>query len=166
MNTQRKVSILSASVVVCILIIGGLSYNTWNLSKEVEAIKTSPPSATLDSGLTPQLVAPWPDNFDPRSGNWDPTGQFEAARKRMDEIMGSMLPGNSIFSNQGFGLSPASPRVLMKETEDEYRIVVDVRGGQDVELNTNLEDGVLTISGVVNNSSQESGTDTLSLIHI
>lgn len=165
MNTQSKMRFLSASVAVCILIIAVLSYNTWNLSKEVETIKAAQPAATLDSASTSPLAEPWPDSFDPWSGNWDPTGQFEAARKRMDTLMGSMLPGNSIFSNQGFGLSPASPRVLMKETEDEYLVVVDVHGGQNVELDTQLKSGVLTISGVVNSSSNDEGTNAYAMSH-
>ncbi len=32
----------------------------------------------------------------------------------------------------------------MTDAEDEYRIVVKMQGGQDVELNTTLEDGIFS----------------------
>lgn len=163
MNSQSKMRLLGGSVLACILIIAVLSYGIWNLSKEVDQLKTAAPSAATISA--PQSVAPWPDNFDPWSGNWDPTGQFEAARKRMDQMMSRMLPGNSIFSNQGFGLSPASPRISMTDAEDEYRIVVNVQGEQDIELNTTLEDGILTISGVVNSSTNDNGPNAYGMSH-
>lgn len=165
MNTNNKLRALGACVAACILIIAALSYNTWNLSKEVEALKAAPPAAAVSPKSSPPLSSTWPDNFDPWTGNWDPSGQFEAARKRMDEMMRSMLPGNSIFSNQGFGLSPASPRVSMTDNENEYRVVVEVHGGQDVELNTKVENDVLTISGVVNSSAQKKGSDATGISH-
>lgn len=163
MNTHSRIRLLGASVTVCILIIAVLSYNTWNLSKEVDALEVAPPLAEI--GSASKLVPSWPDDFDPWSGNWDPTGQFEAARKSMDAMMNGMLPGNSIFSNQGFGLSPASPSISMFDTDDEYRIVVDVQGGPDIELNTQLEDDVLTISGVVNSATEDKASSAYGISH-
>jgi HSP20 family molecular chaperone IbpA len=163
MNEQSKMRLLGATLAVCVLVIAVLSYNTWDLSKEVSALKAAPPSPA--TRLAPQTIAPWPDNFDPWSGNWDPGGHFEAARKRMEAMMSNMLPGKSIFSHQGFGLSPAYPRVSMSDTEDEYRITVDVHDGQEVELNTTFENNVLTISGIVKSSSEDNDNNRYSVSH-
>ena len=160
---NTTVRILGAALTLSLLVIDALSYKTWNLSNEVEELTETPPRSDFspDSESRPQ----WPENFDPWSGNWDPTGQFTAARKRMDAMMQAMLPGNSIFSHHGFGLSPSSPKVSVIDEEDEYRIVVDMVSGQEVEVNTEMENGVLTISGKINSHSENSSGNVYGRSH-
>ena len=154
MKAQNKIQWLSVSVIICPILIGSLSHYIWTLNNKVESLQTQ--SSSGAPMLQPSLPEPWPKDWDPWKDPWNSSGNFSALQKRMDEMMNRMMPGQSIFSNRGFGLSQSSPMVTMTESSNEYKVVVTVPEGQEVELNTELTDGVLKISGKVKKSSEES----------
>jgi len=151
MKLESKVTWLSVSLVVCAAMVGGLGWYTWNLHRQMDRLNAG--AAPLSGSST----APVPklDNFDPFAGAWDPDGQFAQMQKHMDELMQQMMPGNPMFSQHGFGLSSSSPEVRLDEDSDGYTVVVKVPKGEDVELNTTLDDNQLTISGEVKSTSGE-----------
>ncbi|WP_020407334.1 Hsp20/alpha crystallin family protein [Hahella ganghwensis] len=158
MQTNQKQTWLSLALAICIGVIAVLGYYTWSLHQKIEDLQNRP-----YSGLPyPSFNNPhtWPGDWDPWSDNWDPTGKFSELQNYMDNLMNNMMPGNSIFSQQGFGLSPSSPKIDMENLSDKYVVTVTVPDSQDMELNTELADKVLTVSGKIK-SSEEDSSDSL-----
>lgn len=103
-----------------------------------------------------------PDDRDPWANRRGSYRHFSELQKRIDEMMNSMAPGNSIFSNQGFGLSPSSPKITMDESADKYTFFVAVPEGQEVELNTELTGNIFKITGRVRNRLENSSEGMMS----
>ncbi|WP_163832261.1 Hsp20/alpha crystallin family protein [Spartinivicinus ruber] len=141
---------------LCITIIGVLAFTTWRLSSELKTVEGNTPIASSD--IIKPLPAPWPKDIDPWLDSWDPSGNFSALQKRMDEMMQVMLPDMSFFNMQGFGYSSSNPKIRMDETDTEYRVTVSVPEAQNIEVNTELKNNILTINGKVKQqeSSQQS----------
>ena len=155
MKYQTKVRLLGSLLAICLVSLAALSYYIYDLKSDKEHRNSYPPP--VSSQIIP---SPWPKGWDPLHDPWDNSGAFSDMQKRMDAMMNRMLPGGSIFSQQGFGIFMSSPEVIMTETDDVYVIEVSVPEGQVVEFNTELANGVLTISGKVKNSS-ENNDDSL-----
>ncbi|MDX1696056.1 MAG: Hsp20/alpha crystallin family protein [Ketobacteraceae bacterium] len=136
---------LKVFAAICVISVAALGYYSWTLHRQVSDLEQRVGQV---SGPAPAPVQDfWSDNWDPWADPWDPTGEFAEMKKRMDEMMNRMMPGGSIFSNRGFGLSSTSPTVKMTDTGDAYEVTVSTPQGQEVELNTQLSDGILTVSG-------------------
>lgn len=149
MKDQIKFRLLGSLLGVCLISLAVLSYYIYDLkhNEELQNPYISP--------LSPQTIpSPWPKGWYPLHDPWDNSDAFSNMQKRMDAMMSRMLPGGSIFSQQGFGLFMSSPEVIMTETNNAYNIDISVLEGQDIELNAELESGILTVSGKVKNSSE------------
>ena len=156
MQTDTKFKLLSLLVGLCLVLVGGLGYYSWQLSQQLDEATSQAPAAVPSYPLSP-LPDSWPKTWDPRLDNWDPSGRFSDLQRMMDEMLGNMSPGRSIFNNQGFGFSQSSPRITMEESTEDYTVVVTVPQGQEVELNTELSDNQLKITGKVKNSQEQKG---------
>lgn len=152
METNTKIKLLRIIVGLCLVLICWLSYHSWQLSKQLQQL---PQAAAINPSPFGSVPDPWPRGWDPGSNIWDPSGRFSDLQKMMDDMMNNMSPGSSVFNNQGFGFSQSSPRITMEESANEFTVLVSVPNGQEVELNTELTDNRLKISGKVNNKSEE-----------
>lgn len=143
MNTEKKTRWLGGLLILCVVAIAAESFFLWDLHKQekMQAAQT--------------FSASWPKNWNPWSDKWAPSGQFMQLQKQMNKLMSQMSPGNSIFSHQGFGLSPASPKITMQDEADQYKVIVQVPKGEDVQVNTNMTGNQLTINGKVKESKQQ-----------
>ncbi len=90
---------------------------------------------------------------DPFSNNWpgfiNPGDSFAEMQQRMDELMNSMTQGFPFFNQEdfGFGFISNGPAVSMTENNEEYRVVVKIPEGQEVEVNTEFTNNSLIVSG-------------------
>jgi len=191
---QRNILIsIIVTVLVCLLI--GLSFFTWELSREVATMRDNmsapgssstlaladstvptPPAATTQPqsptpstpgtqhsvpGSADPLAAPFSDPF---ARNWpgfmDPGGQIAEMQRRMDELMNSMTQGFPFFNQQdfGFGFIDSGPTIRMTEDSESYQVSIEVPEGQEVELNTELNNNTLVVSGSVRNEREESSS--------
>ena len=157
MQTNTKFKLLSLLLGLCLVLVVGLGYYSWQLSQQLNEATSDAPVTYTPSPLAP-LPDPWPRTWDPRLDNWDPSGRLSDLQKMMDEMLGTMSPGRSIFNNQGFGFSQSSPQITMEESTDDYTVVVAVPQGQEVELNTELSDNQLKITGKVKTSKEDKGS--------
>ena len=156
MNTKTKVKWLSVLVLICLLLIGPLAHYIWLLKSKNDATQIH-----LNSNLhalQDPFFSPRSNKIDPLNDHWGASGNFLALQKRMDELMSEMMRGESILSNPSFGHTRSSARVSMNESPEEYKVTVTVAQGEEVELNTELTDGILKISGKVKISSADSIT--------
>ena len=162
MNTNSKINWLGGLLGICVIAIVVESYYLWNAHKAADHDKLQFVSGVSTSAATPpkNLNNPWADI-------WGPNSQFAQLQKQMNQLMNQMSTGNSIFSQQGFGLSSGSPKISMHENSDNYKVTVDVPKGQNIQINTDLSGNELTIDGKVKqsggNQANGSGMQSLSV---
>lgn len=183
-KTQKfSLSDILIGALLCLSIV--LSIFTWNLASEVRSLQSAtqqPAVSNMDSSATQVQSAPSvqsqpgiqqrnngqasTDPFaglnDPFSNNWpgfmNPGNSFAEMRQRMDELMNSMTQGFPFFNQEdfGFGLISSGPAISMTEDSEAYRVVIAIPEGQEVEVNTDLNDNLLVISGSVKSERDES----------
>ncbi len=190
MNDKMKSTSLGLAMALGLFLIIALGMYSWNLNQKVAQLQSqSPmqtreltqqsrtvqklPSAKVVTQVTPQVQqtpAVKVPSVDPLADPWatiasdpfDVDKAFMQMQKHMDEMMSRMQPGRSIFSQHGFGFSNSVPIVNMTEKPDKYEVVVSVPQGQEVELNTEIENNRLIISGRTKNSSENNSADVYS----
>ncbi|MFO1094612.1 MAG: Hsp20/alpha crystallin family protein [Planctomycetaceae bacterium] len=79
-------------------------------------------------------------------------GMFEDFRKEMDQLMGRFLNGGGEQA-----LSYWAPRVNVAETDDAYDITADLPGLKPEDVNVELKNGELLISGHRREEHEEHG---------
>lgn len=137
MNTNAKLKWLGALLGVCIIAIATESYYLWDLDKQIKHADDQ------------NYAALWSKDNSPVADSWDPASQFIKMQQQMNQLMNQMSASNALLSQQTFGLPLSSPEITMKEDSDAYEVFVNVPKGEDVEINTDLNDNQLTVSGKV-----------------
>jgi len=158
-KTRNKTLWLVSLVLVFGVAVGVLGHYTWTLRQQVDQLQANsatPARTPLAQSQGAQAGAPATRDWDP----WDANGQFAQMQKRMDEMMRQMMPNDPMFGQQGFGqlglgLSAGSPEITMDEDSDQYKVVVKLPEGENMQLNTDLADNTLTISGKVESKARE-----------
>jgi len=145
MEIEKKFKLTSYVLAVCIVLMGILGYYVWSLSSDIEDVKRQSHSDVLAPFKS--QPEPWPEDWDPWEKSWDPSGQFSDLRQHIDDMMNSMLPNKPFFNQHGFGFSSGKPSIDMEESSKAYKVTVEVPKGQEIELNTELSDDTLKISG-------------------
>jgi len=157
MEMKTKVTWLSVAVFGCLSVIAGLGYYSWDLHRQVAQLQAGTEaelSAPVAQAKAPKLL-PKPHN--PFSGNFDPSGQFAEMQKRMDRMMKQIMPDDPLLNQNAFSMSSTdSPEVTMDESSDKYTVTVKLPKGENMDLNTELSDNTLTISGQVKTTSKDS----------
>lgn len=99
------------------------------------------------------------DPFTAANFGGDPFAQMQ---QRMDQLFGRIGPNPSLFSfgnlglGEGFANTPPA-QIEVEESTDEYRVVISLAQGSDVELATKLDNNTLSISAQVRTEVQNSG---------
>ena len=170
MHTRRKTLLLSGLVTVSIVgslflgitlgssdflqkspILGEQSTKESLLEKleQTASLQTQPqtPSSlfgTANSGFSNSLFA-------------DPIAQMQQMEAEMDRIFSGFTSPMFASRPSFFGGSFASltqPQVDVQETDDEFRVVISMAEGSELELQTDLADNTLSISAQVRNQTQ------------
>ena len=184
MNDKLKISLPGFMIVLSLVLVLALGIYAWKLNQKVEQLTVQsqetvhkPIKHKQTSAQIPavQNIAQTPKKPAVKSEphEWDPWADiatdplnidkaFAQMQKRMDEMMDRMQPGRSVFSHHGFGFSTSTPKVNLMESADEYKVVVTMPEGQEVELNTTLENNRLIISGKTKQSSENNSADVYS----
>jgi HSP20 family molecular chaperone IbpA len=155
MNLKKQVNLLKISLFVSIIAISFLLYRQFSQNQTtVQPIITNnsqPISSVGNNANSTQRASNWADQ-------WGTNGRFQELQEQMDLLMNGMMPGKSIFSQHGFGLSEFSPVVNMNETDDEYEVKVTIPEGQEMEFNAEINNGSLQVFGKAK-SIKESQTE-------
>ncbi len=115
---------------------------------------------TNNNGQTPS-ADPFFGFDDPFGNSWpgfiNPGDSFAEMQQRMDELMNSMTQGFPFFNQEdfGFGFISNGPAISMSENVDEYRVVISIPDGQEVEVNTEFTGNSLIVSGSVKSERDE-----------
>jgi HSP20 family protein len=90
-----------------------------------------------------------------QNSGWDPAGELDRIRREIDSMFG--LKGPSMFSDGLFDRS-VSPAVDVVETEDDYRVMADLPGISQKDIDVTIADNVLTIKGEKRIEEKKEGT--------
>lgn len=175
---KYPLSDILVGAVLCLLIM--LSVFTWNLATEVRNLQTAtqqqspaptevtpvakvqnaPATQNQQANNAQASTDPFPGFNDPFADGFfiRPGSSFSEMQQRMDELMNSMTQGFPFFNQEdfGFGLISSGPAISMTENSDAYRIVIAIPEGQEVEVNTELNNNFLMVSGSVKSERDES----------
>jgi HSP20 family protein len=77
---------------------------------------------------------------------WDPFRDLKSVEDEFDRLMGRAFSRNTWV-----------PALDVRETEDRYELSLDLPGLQASDVSVNFEDGMLTVSGKRDFSSEDSG---------
>ncbi|WP_045857779.1 Hsp20/alpha crystallin family protein [Teredinibacter purpureus] len=163
MTNSIKLKILSACVALCLIIIAGLGYSTWTLHDKVNQLENT--HASTYNPAAP-LISPVPKSDKHWNGIWDDFNSMPRDFSQMDKWMGDMMnkmrSGRSMFQQPGYDMLDQSSTIEIEENEHEYRVIIEMFEGEEVELNTEISDGVLSVSGRVKNSASDKGASLFS----
>ena len=76
-----------------------------------------------------------------------PAGQLATLQSDMARLMNSVFSGQPLGGNGGTGVSSWLPPVDIQETEDSLVLSFDLPGMKEDEIQVELDDNVLTVSG-------------------
>ncbi len=163
MTNSIKLKMLSACVVLCLVVIAGLGYSTWVLYEKVDKLETD--KSSNYSSVSPLISPPlkndqhWNDVW----GNLSTMQRdFSQMNQWMNDMMDSMTSGRSSLKQPGFSVFQQGPTIDFEETDSEYKVVIEKLEGEEVELNTGISDGVLSVSGKVKRSTSNNGNSLFS----
>ena len=139
MNDKLKIKVLSTSLIGSLVLAGAMTFHTWQYHKDQLLDQTE--QASVQNSLDPFS--------DPFFSSSDPMNTVSEMHKKMQAMMGQM-PHSDMFTTQSIAYD-------MQETSDEYLITIDIPEGQDLDLDTDLQDDQLIINAkLTSNSSDQS----------
>ena len=148
MESAVKIRWLSIGLIISIvLIVSLLAYIFFN-DQSKQGAEPAPNNAFTNQNQNPadDWLQPFPS---------DPNDHFQQMQSRMQSMMDNFSQGfpfmQSPFGDMNALFQQGNPNISMQELKNEYHIEVSIPEGQEVEVNTELSDNQLTISGTVKN---------------
>jgi len=88
---------------------------------------------------------------------WDPFAEMDRMQQQIDRWMqGAPFGFSQMPRNNFLGTAAAQPDIRIEEDSDVYRVRVTVPEGSELELNTEVDEKRLTVSGAVSTNLDES----------
>ena len=83
-----------------------------------------------------------------QGSSWDPLAEMQRMREEMDQLFGNAF--NNFDKSDEFGKMsdfqpPVNPRIDLHETENAYKIIVDLPGAEESSIKITLEDQTVCI---------------------
>lgn len=153
---QRMVTALSTITALSLLVIVGLSVETYRLSKRVGELQSL--TTTNEAIANPPLI----QNGRPSTSGLNTLNPFEEMQRMHEEI-------NKMFGNSWSRFSQApgfenffddtafSPSIDLDETKDAYIVKANIPGTEKSKINVKLENDILTISGTTDEATSVKG---------
>lgn len=120
------------------------------------SVQNTPQNVNPFNGFSDPLDNPWRNDW---PGFMMPGSGYTEMQKRMDELMNSMTRGFPFFNQNdfGFGFMAGGPAISMTEDSQAYLVTIQIPEGQNVELETEISNKTLIISGSVKSEQEEAG---------
>lgn len=166
MSTKIKNRLLLTLSFFCLIGFAGQTFLLWKANDRLAQVipKPAEPLTSIEQRILQQLdkkdadrAARMPLAYGTPFANAMPLQDF------VDSFFSgfgmSSLPQRSQIPFGTFGstqFAASVPDIAVDETEQEYRILIPVKPDQELELNTNIEDNSVSVSGVITEKSQQS----------
>lgn len=79
----------------------------------------------------------------------------------MADTVHRMSSDRFLLQQPGGGIIQRSPSIEFEESDHEYKVIIEMLEGEEVELNTEISNGVLSVSGKVKSSFSDKGEKLL-----
>lgn len=166
MSTEIKNRLLLALSTFCLIGFAAQTYLLWQANDRLA--QTFPATDDIPASIEQRLLA----ELDKQEANRAVRNPFGYSSP-----LASTMPLQDYFDSffSGFGMpslsqsaplsassllsttfSSAAPEIAVDETEEGYRILIPVSPDQDLELNTDIEDNSVSVSGVITEKSSQS----------
>lgn len=155
MTASTQLKVLSAVILVCLVTIAGLGYSTLTLHNKVEQMASKEAQSKTFGELGES------------SQGLQVAQEFDEAWQRFDRIRQDFFQ-TPFFEENLFNNFTAlgnkdfhAPNLEFVELDDKYKVNINKLDGEEVELSTDINDGVLWVSGKVHRSFAESDDNSL-----
>lgn len=163
-TNDTRTLLLAGVAVLSLLSAGVLAVYSWTLNREVNELRgdndarhsilqkleeTAQQRAETERQMS--LFDPWAS----MGFGSDPFQRLQQMQLQMDQLFNGMPGGSMNFSLSGpggfsaFSSAMRQPEIAVQESDEEYRVIIAVADGSEVELNTALVDNTLSISAQV-----------------
>jgi HSP20 family molecular chaperone IbpA len=161
MNLTKQINILRVSLLISFMVISILLYLQLSQAKNIDTNNLNTLDTVLSDSGSNQVKKnkPWFDMWGNNNQFNEIHEQINKIHEQIDKLMNQMLPGESTFSQHGFGLSRFSPIVSINENDNEYVAKVELPDGEEMEFNAEIFENTLRITGKTK-TLKESKTDT------
>lgn len=163
---DTRTLLISGLATVLVITLAAFGWSHWRLSAELQSLRGDEPSANpalldrLEDLADQQARANAPTSlfdpaFDPFGASLfgsDPFARLQQMQSQMDQLFNNM---NSSFGIGGFPAAFDQPQIAVEELDKEFRVVISLAEGSEVELSTELEDSTLSISAEIRTSLQD-----------
>lgn len=163
---DTRTLLIAGLTTVLVITLAAFGWSNARLSAELQALRGDKPSANpalleeLENMADQQARANAPTSlfdpaFDPFGASVfgsDPFARLQQMQSQMDQLFNNM---NSRFGFGGFSAAFSQPEIAVEESDTEFRVVITLAEGSDVELSTALEDSTLSISAEIRTSLQD-----------
>lgn len=159
MHDEIRLKLLISISVICFVALVAQSYYVYQSSGRSTGVAQSQESipASIQERLAEHMAKP--DRIDNPNiqqafGFGSGVDQFQLMQNQIDRLFNSFAPslGNSFGPGvNGFNsfLSQPQPALDLVETPEEYIVSLERSPGEDVQLETNIENKLLTIQGTI-----------------
>lgn len=157
MKTEFKLKVLALFSFVCLLALVAQAYFLWSLNQRLTVAEADGPEIpeSIEERLQATLGAPGTsrdpldvDDFFGQAFASDPFAHMQQMQQQMDRLFNSFSASGPSGSG-GRSYSVASPLFDFRETATEYQVHIQTPPDHDLEISSNLETNLLTVSGML-----------------
>jgi len=163
---DTRTLLIAGLTTVLVITFAAFGWSHWRLSAELQALRgeeTTANPALLDkledmaeqqarANAPMSLFDPAFDPFGPSVFGSDPFARLQQMQSQMDQLFNNM---NSSFGFSGFSAAFSQPAIEVEESDTEFRVIITLAQGSEVELSTELEDSTLSISAQIRTTLQD-----------
>jgi HSP20 family molecular chaperone IbpA len=161
---RRIITLMVAGLGLCLTLTAWLAWSNWQLQQQLNSLNIAQRDAQYQSEpgwlrrLQPQdtpLTSPVAPAT-PMTG-WDPFAEMQRMQQQIDRWMQGSPLGFSPTQRGSLIATTAQPDIRIEEDSEVYRVRVTVPEGSELELNTEVDDRRLTVSGAISANVDEAG---------
>jgi len=170
MSEKKEISskLIITFLVILLVVVLTQSWYMFDMHKKLSAVQSNGSVAVVDEAIPKtktgpdsprRQVKPAPFNSSPLKNDWynepfdaddwDPYQEIQQMQDHMNQVFGNAFGRFDRSPNYRhlFNSSSFSPNIDMEESEQDFVIKIDLPGVSEQNLDINIEDQVLTISG-------------------
>ncbi len=144
-----KLKTLGIGIILCLGFTAFLAYSNWALHDKVTQLEKNQNA----SDVSPSLTKTATDRHHLFDAIWDRFNDMDKHFSQMDSMMNSMLSRHGLM--KPLTVAHKMPVIEFEETDDQYKVIIEAIDGEEMELNTEINNGVLSVSGKVKQTTSK-----------
>lgn len=169
MSTEVKLRFLVGFLAICVIALFVQGYFLWRMDQKVSEVAIAEDiPASIQRRLEEQLAddpasySAFPGTALSSGFTRDPFVRMQQMQRQMDSLFNSFTSFGGFGSftppafGSGSGFVSMSPNLELIETDEDYQVRIQSPPDQDIVVNTELEANLLTVTGTVSQTIQDS----------